>query len=360
LVLASLTLAGIIGATNRAEAQDVTDLQTPQRPLVLKAQGSFFVGGHSVDQTGTEVGGYGFFPGGHITIDQMYVQYMIPEENHHEISVIMIHGGTLSGKSWETTPDGRMGWDEYFVRHGHAVYKPDQVSRGRSGFNQAVYNDVRAGLASPASQPLITRLSDEVNWTIFRFGPTFGVPFPDMQFPIAAAAKFSKQGIPDLNADLADPNATAEALSTLAMQLNGAVIIGHSESGLYPIEAALVNSSGTKGLIDIEPGGCNSTRWTNQQIATLASVPILVVFADHLGDIAPGQPVGITVASLTDCQAFATRVNAAGGNVQVLHLPDVGLHGNSHMMMLDKNNLQVADLLLEWIDQNVRTRTDND
>jgi hypothetical protein len=42
-----------------------------------------------------------------------------------------------------------------------------------------------------------------------------------------------------------------------------------------------------------------------------------------------------------------------GGKVTVLHLPAVGINGNSHMFMLDKNNLQVADLMLKWIDQNV-------
>jgi hypothetical protein len=217
-----------------------------------------------------------------------------------------------------------------------------------------VYNDVRAGIDPPASQPLITRLSDEVNWTIFRFGPSCCTPFSDEQFPVAAVAKFSAQGIPDLNGLETDPNfSTPISLAALAVQLNGAVIMGHSESGLYPIQAALHNPAGIRGLVDIEPGGCNATGWTDQQIATLASVPILVVFGDHLGDIAPGSSTGISVANLTNCQAFATRVNAAKGNVTVLHLPDVGVFGNSHMMMLDKNNLQVADLILNWIDQNV-------
>jgi pimeloyl-ACP methyl ester carboxylesterase len=342
-------LAAILGTSNSAAAQDVSDLQTPNGSLVLKAQGSFFMGGQSVNQTATQVGGFGFFPGGHITINQMYVQYMIPQGNPNKVPVVMIHGGTLSGKSWETTPDGRMGWDEYFVRNGHAVYKPDQVSRARSGFNQAVFNDARAGNVSAASQPLITRLSDEVNWTIFRFGPTNGVPFPDTQFPIDAVGKFSKQGIPDL---IGGPNAAL--LADLANQLNGAVIMGHSESGLFPIQAVLANPAGIKGAIDIEPGSCNATGFTDQQVATLATVPILVVFGDHLGDIAPGQPVGITLASLSNCRAFAARVNAVpGGNATVLLLPDAGLKGNSHMMMLDKNNLQVADLLLKWIDDNV-------
>jgi pimeloyl-ACP methyl ester carboxylesterase len=266
VVLVGAILVGTFGTAITAAAQDITDLQTPNGSLVLKAQGSFFVGGSTVSLTQTEVGGYGIFAGGDIAVNQMYVQFMTPQGNPNKVPVVMIHGGTLSGKSWETTPDGRMGWDEYFVRQGHAVYKPDQVSRARSGFNPAVYNNVRAGLASPASQPVITRLSNQANWTLFRFGVTFGVPYPDEQFPVAAADKFAKQGIPVLNATLTDPNATAEALSALAMQLNGAVIIGHSESGLFPLQAALVNSSGTKGLIDIEPGGCNATGWTNQQI----------------------------------------------------------------------------------------------
>lgn len=96
----------------------------------------------------------------------------------------MVHGATLTGKSWETTPDGRMGWDEYFVRKGHPVYVPDQVGRGRSGFNQALFNDVRAGSTPPGNLPNILRFSDESVWPNFRFGAKPGAPFPDSQFPV--------------------------------------------------------------------------------------------------------------------------------------------------------------------------------
>ena len=78
---------------------------------------------------------------------------MVPQGGDGNVPVVMVHGATLTGKSWETTPDGRMGWDEYFVRKGHPVYVPDQVGRGRSGFNQAVFNNVRAGSA-PAGNSL--------------------------------------------------------------------------------------------------------------------------------------------------------------------------------------------------------------
>jgi pimeloyl-ACP methyl ester carboxylesterase len=353
VVLAGVILAGPLGMAITAAAQDVSDLQTPKGSLVLKSQGSFFVGGQNVFSdglVGQQIPGFTIPASGHVTYNQMYVRYMIPQGGDHNVPVVMIHGGTLSGKSWETTPDGRMGWDEYFVRQGHAVYVPDQVSRARSGFNQAAINNVLAGNAPPSTLPNILRLSDEIAWTIFRFGPTFGTPYADEQFPVQAADKFSKQGIPDLNFSLPDPNITAEALAALAIQLNGAVIMGHSESGLYPLQAALTNATGTKGLIDIEPGGCNATVFTNQQIATLATVPILVVFGDHLDT--PNSVVNWP-AAFSDCQAFIARVNAANGNAQMLHPADLGIHGNSHMIMLDKNNLQIADLILKWIDGNV-------
>jgi hypothetical protein len=76
-------------------------------------------------------------------------------------------------------------------------------------------------------------------------------------------------------------------------------------------------------------------------------VPILVEFGDHI-DADPSR-----LAAFNACNAWIARVNAAGGNAQMLHLPDLGIHGNSHMSMLDKNNLQVADLILKWIDENV-------
>src|SRR5262249_7693450 len=133
-----------------------------------------------------------------------------------------------------------------------------------------------------------------------------------------------------------------------------AVVMGHSESGLYPLQAALTNSTGMKGLILTEPpGGCGATTFTNQQIATLATIPILVFFGDHLD-----TPNGLFSwqAAFADCQAFIARVNAAHGNAQMLYPPDLGIHGNSHMFMLDKNNLQIADLILKWIDQNVGSK----
>jgi pimeloyl-ACP methyl ester carboxylesterase len=344
---AFLFAAGALGSAITAAAQDVSDLQMPNGSLVLKSTGSFFVGGEEVHQTATEIGGA--FGDGTIVVNQMYVEYMIPQGGGNKVPVVMVHGGTLSGKSFETTPDGRMGWEEYFVRQGYPVYNADQVSRARSGFNQAVYNNVRAGITPPGDQPNMLRIPNETAWTFFRFGPTPGVPWPDTQFPVEAADEFGKQGIPDLNSSLPDPNPIYAALSDLAIKLDGAVLMGHSESSAFPLRAILNDPTGIRAAIFLEttfPSRC--IQFTQEEKEILATVPILFVYGDHLDQ----QPAGV-LAAFNNCNALVDELNALGGNATMLWPPDLGIYGNTHMFMLDKNNLQIADLIMEWIDENV-------
>jgi hypothetical protein len=347
-VLAGVMLAGTFAAATTAAAQDVSDLQTPKSPLVLKAQGSFVQGGEVKE---TEAGdlGPGSPAGHHFTIRQMYVEYMIPQGKGKKVPVVMIHGGGLSGKSYETTPDGRMGWDEYFVRNGHAVYNVDQASRARSGFDPTVINKVKAGLLPLAALPNIGRTTDENAWQNFRFGPSFGVPWPDTQFPVEHADEFSQQGIPSLNAFLEPPDPNYKALSDLAIDLGGAVLMGHSQSSAFPLYAGILNSAGIKGAIFIETTvASRCTLFTDEEIAKLTAFPILFMYGDHLDQ----QPAGV-LAAFNNCNDLIAKINAAGGNAQMIWPPDLGIFGNSHMMMLDKNNLQLADLILKWIDENV-------
>jgi pimeloyl-ACP methyl ester carboxylesterase len=349
-IAAGVTVAAILCTAVGAAAQALKDLQTPDTPLVLRAQGSFFIGGEKADETAVQLGNLG--PAGHIAVNQMYVRYMVPQGGDANVPVVMVHGATLTGKSWETTPDGRMGWDEYFVRKGHPVYVPDQVGRGRSGFNQAVYNDVRAGSSQAANQPVWLRFSDEVVWPNFRFGSKAGEPHSDSQFPVSAVDELAKQGVPDMSFGLPRPNPTFKALSDLATGLKGAVLVGHSQSGAFPLEAALLNPTAAKGLVLIEPGGCPGS-YTDDQIKVLATVPILAVFGDHRD-----TPTGIGIRpswqlSFDSCQALIGRLKAAGGRAQMLSPSETGIHGNSHMIMQDRNNLQIADLILQWIDEQV-------
>jgi pimeloyl-ACP methyl ester carboxylesterase len=351
----AFALAAVLGTVSGVVAQAVKDLRTPDAPLVLKAQGSFFVGGDKIEQTQGELGDLG--PGGHITVNQMYVRYMVPQGGDRNVPVVMVHGATLTGKSWETTPDGRMGWDEYFVRKGHPVYVPDQVGRGRSGFNQAVFNNARAGSAPATGLPRWIRFSDEVVWPNFRFGSKAGAPYQDSQFPVNAVDELSKQGVPDVSfGGVPNPNPTFKALADLAGQVNGAVLMGHSQSGAFPLAAALLNPTAAKGLVLIEPGGCPG-QYTDEQIKTLAAIPVLAVFGDHRD-----TPTGIGIRpswqlSFDSCQALIGRLKAAGGQAQMLSPAETAVHGNSHMIMQDKNNLQIADLILKWIDEKASKAT---
>lgn len=330
-------------------AQDLNQIHPSASPLVLKSRGSFFVGGQSVEQSFVELGS--LRPADTVTTNQMFVEFMVPQEDR-KVPVVMIHGAGLSGHSYDTTPDGRMGWYEYFVRASHPVYVVDQVGRARSGFNQAVFNNVGAGKAAVDSQPKMRRMGDHyAAWINFRFGPENGVPFPDSQFPVKSAPALSKQGIPDLS----DPSlleANYKALGSLASQVGGAVLMGHSQSGAYPLEVALKHPDAVKAIIMVEPGSCENERLSDDDVRVLAKIPVLVVYGDHLS--APTFVPGPGWQDRFDaCERLIGRIRAASGRAEMLHPPALGIHGNSHLIMQDKNNLQIADLILKWLDAHV-------
>jgi hypothetical protein len=330
-----------------------TALAGEKKPLVIAEQGSFFMGGEtkSSKTLNSNLPGPASTSDGDVTINQMYVQYQIPMNAAAHVPVVMVHGCCLSSKTWETTPDGRMGWNEYFVRKNRAVYLADQSSRARSGFDATIINAVKTGTAKPADLPNIFMASHQTSWVLFRFGPKFNEAFPDEQFPVQAAEELYKQMIPDLNAVLPTPNPTFKNMADLAVKLKGAVLMGHSESGFFPEEAALTNPAGVRGIISIEQP-CR-TDLSSQQLATLAKIPSMVMFGDHL-EINSGRATWQTF--FEGCQTFVKQLKGAGGDVEMMHLPSMGIKGNSHMLMQDKNNLQLADLIIEWIDKHVEKK----
>jgi len=323
----------------------------PLGPLTIKEQGSFFVGG---DSRPANQPAMGIMPAqsGEITVNQMYVQYQIPLKGDRHVPVVFVHGCCLSSKTWETTPDGRIGWSEYFVRKNRSVYLVDQVSRARSGFDPTAFTQVRSGLLANAQMPGILEATHQFAWTVFRFGPKFGEGYPDEQFPLQAVDELYKQMIPDLNATLPqNPNPTWTQMAALAAKLTGAVLVGHSESGFFPEQAALIDAKGIKGVVTIETR-CE-TALTAAQIGTLAKIPTAIMFGDHLGDVT--KPFS-WMDALASCNTFVDQINKAGGNAQMLYLPAMGIKGNSHMLMQDKNSDQLADLLIAWIDHHVEAR----
>jgi len=338
----AVILATLVAVT-QVEGQKQGEPDTS--PLRVAKQGSFFIGGrdvHSDTLSSTALRA----PNGTITVDQMYVRYQLPvSATGHPVT--FIHGCCLTGKTWETTPDGRMGWDEYFVRRGHGVYVIDQVSRGRSAADPSAINRVKLGKAKSDQLPPVNFVSHEEAWTVFRFGPEYRKTFAGLQFPLDAEGEFWKQMVPDWIESLPTPNPTVPALSELAQRLNGTILISHSQSGIYPFQTAAQRTDGITAIVAIEPAACPAA---SEDMRPYTKMPVLVLFGDYVDQSARWAP------RLNACRAFAEAAGKAGGHVEVVKLPDVGFHGNSHMLMQDKNSLQVADWLLAWIDQHVERR----
>src|SRR5262245_58775348 len=97
--------------------------------IVLRGMGSFHVGGRSVEITGKPIKEMVFAvggvparidPNGLYQVEQMYVQYFLPKNRKGKLPLLMWHGGGLTGVTYETTPDGREGWLNMFIRKGCA------------------------------------------------------------------------------------------------------------------------------------------------------------------------------------------------------------------------------------------------
>jgi pimeloyl-ACP methyl ester carboxylesterase len=336
-----LAVAGIVLASSLpAAAQQTT------APLLIAKQGSFFVGGRDVSSDTLSTLPT-FAPTGTITVDQVYVRYQIPvDAKRHPIT--LIHGCCLTGATWETTPDGRMGWDEYFVRKGYPVYVVDQSWRGRSAADPSVINSVKLGKTPPDQLPTVLSAGHEAAWAIFRIGSEYPKVFPGSQFPVEAIGEFWKQMVPDWVSSLPTPNPTVPALSELASRLQGTVLVSHSQSGIYPFQTAMLSTKGIAGIVSIEPAACPDPK---ADLAPYTRLPILIVWGDYV-NLSPRWSPRVPM-----CRAFADAVTSAGGTIQNVALPEVGMRGNSHMLMQDRNNLEVADWLLAWIDRHVAGAT---
>jgi hypothetical protein len=358
--LLTLALMSSVAAT-----QELKDIK-PSQNLVLKGIGSFFLSG---DQHVVNAPEAFNSVSGNAMINQMYVQFMKPATTnaHKEWPIVFMHGGGLSSKCWQTTPDGRMGWDEYFVREGFDTYLAEAVARARSGFDALKYQQVRWGTAAcvaPFPCPALPNISittDAFDWSAFRWGDFATLtPNPGQRFPMNTVGvgpgsnlQFYNQAIPGMTRTLAlgspgpaDPalfyNSPSQ-LAKLSNELGGAILVGHSESSDYPTRAALqTGSAGVRGIIQLETG-CFANL-TPAHISVLKNIPILIVVADFM--TTPQPPAS--------CVTEMNQINGAGGDMTFISLPAIGIHGNGHMMMLDNNNLQVADVLINWIHQHVK------
>ena len=156
--------AAVLAATATTASAWVNPLKNPYmaEPVTLCDHGGFFVGGVPKISTYTQPNSQERVPH-QITIGQMYVQYMIPEQRR-QWPLIMIHGSTHTGAALDATPDGREGWFSYAVRNNLATFVVDQPGRGRSGFDQTVFHEAKL-TGNLDLIPNISRISDDRAWT---------------------------------------------------------------------------------------------------------------------------------------------------------------------------------------------------
>lgn len=316
-------------------------------PLILAKQGSFFV---NVQQMETSFArGSGTSTPGHLSAKGMYVQYQIPQaRSQTAYPIILVPGASHTAKCYEETPDGRMGWAEYFVRKGIPTYIVDPAGRARSGFDPSPTNRARLE-GKPELVPNFWMFSYESAWTIFRFGPTPFVPYENTQFPIAAREQYFAQLVPNTETSYVEwGQTTIDALAALLDRIGPAVILVHSLSGAHGIGTAIACPDLVKAVVSIEPRSCVVT---DENLLLFKHIPLLTMFGDLFGvdvDDWPGR--------LAECLNTVDRIKTAGGTAENIYLPDVGIYGNSHMLMMDVNNQQLADMILDWLNRNVRLR----
>jgi pimeloyl-ACP methyl ester carboxylesterase len=307
----------------------------------LKDFGSFHVGGRKVVVSGLPKRLMSYTPAskptekdpnGEYWIDQAYVQYFIPEGSEGKRPIVMLHGGGLTGMTWDTTPDGRPGWLQNFVGWGYPVYVVDQPERGRAGFS--VVPDTWDG------EP-ISRAAQEA-WTLFRFGDAAGfssrTPYEPCDFPIEALDRFIMQAVPRWTTTRAIHHA---AFREVVERVGECTVICHSQGGDTAHPTAVARPDLVKALISLEPSGfapdLGATRLDGQRY--------LYVYGDHI------QKHAMWVELDGVARDNVARLEAAGATVDWLDLSDAGIAGASHMLMMDRSSAKSAALVREWLER---------
>jgi pimeloyl-ACP methyl ester carboxylesterase len=309
---------------------------------MVKEVGSFHVGGRTETLSGLPSKDVVFSPGappikvdpnGEFEVEQMYVQYVKLAQPRARVPLLLWHGGGLSGVTWETKPDGKPGWQQFFLNAGYDVYVSDAVERGRASWSR--YPEIFK------SEPMF-RTKKEA-WELFRIGPTYEpggkrVATEGQQFPIEAFDQFLKQGVPRW---VTNDAATQKAYDALVQKVCPCIIVVHSQGGNFGFTAALNAPDKVKAVIAIEPSGAPDP--AKVEAAKMKGIPHLIVWGDYIEQHAVWPKI------VVNPNKWAQAIAAAGGKADTFDLPKMGVKGNTHMLMMDKNSDDVAKLVADWI-----------
>jgi pimeloyl-ACP methyl ester carboxylesterase len=375
-MLASCAILACATALSR-----VADERAGQAPLILAKEGYFYVGGTEIPRDQ-----------GMIHVDQMFVEYQVPAGRVHRYPLVMVHGGSNTGAVYAGTPDDREGWREYFVRAGYTVYVVDAPTAGRSAYDPATDGPLEQ--APPgARERMFTRPEQFGLWPQARLHNQFpgsglpGDPIYEQSAEASVPSVANQQRLDEINRD---------ALAALLDRIGPAVILTHSRSGPYGWLLADARPGLVKGIIAIEPNG---PAFRNQPSQVAQAPPSATDRAwgisyarltfdpptadpsdlgpqqappeapDLIGCWQMGGPrrklvnlIGVPVLIVTSEAGYHAQydqctsefLTAAGVRNEHVRLETRGIHGNGHLMMSEKNNLEIAALIEHWLAAHVK------
>ena len=324
--------------------------------LIIAEQGNFSAGGTVLKNTG-------IFDGKQISNsagqtlhgDHASVFYQIPSRANR-FPLVFLHGAGQSANTWGTTPDGREGFQNYFLRKHFSVYLVDQPRRGRAG-------------QSTVTAQLSATPQDQMWFNMFRLGhyPSY---FTGVQFSTSPDAlnQYFRQMTPNTGAF--DEQLISDSMADVLKRSGSSILITHSQGG-GPGWWTAMKSDNVKAIVAYEPGSgfvfpendlpedlpsltgiLKATPVKLEQFKKLTKIPIVIYYGDNIPNEAsdnPGQDnwrVRLKMARL-----WADKINQHGGQASVVHLPEVGIYGNTHFPFSDLNNQKIAELLSAWFDE---------
>jgi hypothetical protein len=328
-----------------------------RHPLVVQEQGSFAVGGKVISTPGTFDPTKPFEPSGQtLHGDHAFVSYQKPM-SARRYPLTFVHGAGQFAKTWETTPDGREGFQTIFLRRNFSVYVLDQPRRGRAG-------------RSTVGMNLMPTTDEQMWFQQFRLGvwPEF---YPGVQFPKDRESmnQYFRQMTP--NTGPFDSGVISDAIAALYAKTGPGILVTHSQGG-GPGWAAVMKSPEIKAVVSYESGSGFPfpegdvpapipNRFNNllaadgvpmDEFKKLTRIPIIVYYGDFIPDSRDENPArDYWHAALQMANRWAATVNKNGGDVRVVQLPKAGIHGNTHFPFSDLNNVQVADHLSAWLNE---------
>lgn len=329
-----------------------------ETPITIARQGSFAVGGTVLHRPG-KYDNSRFInwstpieQGQSYHADHAVIDFQIPTKAH-QMPLVFVHGYGQSGRCWQMIPDGREGFQTLMLRRGFSTYVVDMPGRGDAG-------------RTSAETRLVPKADEQLWFDIWRIGewPSFnsGVQFPTDSISLD---QFFRQMTPDISNH--DIKTDIAALGSLFDRIGEGILVTHSAGG-FPGWLAVVEYPNIRAVVSLEPGGylfpegevpdpmssltgtLSGTGVPMDEFLKLTRIPIVLYFGDYI----PEEPTDKLGGEnwrvrLQMGRKFVEAINRYGGNAILVELPKIAFRGNTHFLMSDLNNAEIADLLDKWI-----------